>query len=132
MSDKSQALITAVLTTLNAASAVTAKVGSRIYTDVPDNATFPYMVVTLQSSPYDTKTETGMEHTLQISSYSRKPDPLEAMQCRAAVYGALNRNENALSNASVYNILFNGVSALLKEPDGKTWGAVTQFRVVTE
>jgi len=46
------------------------------------------------------------------------------------VYNSLNRQESALSAAGVDVIIFNGVAPTFKEPDGKTWNGVIQFKVM--
>lgn len=130
MSDSALALLAAVVAALGATSGVTAVVGSRIYSDVPDNPVFPFIHVSLTSAPYDTKTSTGMLHTVQVSTFSRKRTPSEALTARAAVYAALNRNEAALSAASVRILEYSGLATAFKEPDGATWQSVIQFRAV--
>lgn len=130
MTDTFLPLLSAVMTVLKADSALTAIVSQRIYSDVPDNETFPYVAVSITSAPFDTKTGAGMEHTLQITGFSRLSSPTQAASIRSAIYNALNRQESALSAASVDVIIFNGVAPTFKDPDGKTWNAVLQFKVM--
>lgn len=130
MTDSYLSLLSAVITAMKADSTLTGFVAQRIYNDVVDNPTFPYVAVTIDSGVYDTKTSTGMEHTLQIAIYSRKPTSRETGDIRAAVYNLLHRQESALTSAAVDNIIFNGVAPTFKEPDGQTWQGVIQFRVV--
>lgn len=115
---------------MKAASPLTSLVGQRIYNDVPDNPDFPYVVVGINPAPYDTKTETGMEHTMQMSIFSRKTSSIEAANIRTAIYNLLHRQESALTAAAVDNIIFTGLAPTFKEPDGQTWQAIIQFRVV--
>jgi len=131
MTDTYLTVLSAVIARLKADSTVTGLVSSRIYSDVVDNPTFPFIRVEIQSQDYSTKDYAGMEHTVQISSFSRQTSPEQAGQIRAAVYNLFNRQENALSAAGISNILFNGVSLIFKEADGKTWNSTIQFRAVT-
>lgn len=131
MTDTYLPVLAAVIARLKANATITAIVGQRIYSDVVDNPTFPFIRVEIQSADYSTDTGTGMEHTVQFSGFSRKVSPDEAGQIRAAVYNLFNRQENALSASGICNILHNGVAFITKEADGKTWNATIQFRAVT-
>ena len=130
MSDSYKPLLAAIIARLKADVSITSQVGQRIYNDVPDNETFPYISVTISSSPFDTKTGAGMEHNLQFNIYSRQTSSNEAATIRAAIYNSLNRQESVLSAAGVDVIIFNGVAPTFKEPDGKTWNGVIQFKVM--
>lgn len=130
MSDSYKPLLAAIIARLKADTAITNQVGQRIYNDVPDNETFPYIAITISSSPFDTKTGAGMEHNLQCNVFSRQTSSNEAATIRAAIYNSLNRQETALNAAGVDVIIFNGVAPVLKEPDGKTWNGVLQFKVM--
>lgn len=130
MTDSYLPLLSAVITRLKADSTLTAIVGQRIYNDVPDNEVFPYVAVSITSAPFDTKTGAGMEHTLQISAFSRVFSSSQAASIRSAIYNSLNRQESALSAASVDVIIFNGVAPTFKDPDGITWNSILQFKVM--
>lgn len=120
----------AVIAALKADATLTGIVSTRIYSDVPDNETFPYVVVNLFSADYSVKESPGMEHTVQVSAFSRDTSVNQVSNIRQRVYNILNRNEAGLSSASVSNVVFNGISDVFKEPDGKTWQAAIQFRAV--
>ena len=132
MSDSYLPLLKAIIATLKADAPVGAVVGDRIYTDVPQNEVFPYMVVSIDSSPYDANDFTGMEHTPQINTYSRDKSPYEAASARAAVYDALNRQGDtiALDTGRIVDIQYTGVGTVFKDTDGVTWTSVAQFRAV--
>jgi len=130
MSDSYLALLDEMIADMKADATLTAIVGQRIYSDIPDNPTFPLALVNISSQPFDTKTTNGMEHTAQVSIFSRKTSPEEAADARAAVYNLFHKQEAALSAAGVSVIIFNGVAPVFKDPDGKTWQALIQFRVI--
>lgn len=130
MTDSYLPLLSAAIAAMKADGVLTGLVAQRIYSDVVDNATFPYVAVTIDSNPYDTKTSTGMEHILQVAIYTRKPSAKDIGDIRAAIYNLFHRQESALTSAAVDNIIFNGVAPTFKEPDGQTWQGVIQFRVV--
>lgn len=131
MTDTYLPVLSAVIARLKANSTITGLVSQRIYSDVVDNPTFPFIRVEIQSGDYSTKENAGMEHIIQISAFSRDVSPNQAGQIRAAIYNLFNRQENALSGAGICNILHNGVALLFKEPDGKTWNSTIQFRAIT-
>ncbi len=129
MTDSYLPLLAAMLSAMNANAALTALVGQRIYADVPDNPTLPYVVLTISSAPFDDKTQNGMEHTAQVSIFDRKPSPASVGAIRAAVYNLFHKQESALSSAGVWSIIITGANPTFKEPDGQTWQSVMQFKV---
>lgn len=132
MSDSYIELMTGIIARLKAVTAVTDLVGQRIYADAPQDATFPYVIVSISSSPYDGKDFTGMEHEVSVSAFGRKKTPDETGDIAVAVYNALNRQESniTLATLSVRNIHYTSVGFVEKEPDGVTWQSLRRFRCV--
>lgn len=129
MTDTYLPMIKAIIAALKADSTISGTVGSRVYSNVPQNATYPFIVVRLQSNPFDTKTDTGMSHIIDVSAYSRKDSPLEAGTLRSAIYDILNRGESnlTLDSGNLSSMLYSGVGDVLKEPDGITWKGFSRF-----
>ena len=121
-----------IIAELKADTALAAIVGTRVYSNTPQNADFPYVSVSISSQPYDGCDFTGMVHDISVSGFSRKADPAQAADIRSAVYDALNREESAitLDNGSVRHIHYSGVSFVEREPDGITWQSLIRFRCV--
>lgn len=134
MADSFKPLIKGVIAALKADVTTAALVSTRVYSDVPQNETFPYIVVSVQSSPFDTKTSSGMEHSMQVSGFSRSGSVSEVGDIRAAVYALLHKGESnvTLDSGTLVNMLFSGVGFVAKEPDGSTWQGTMQFDVVIE
>lgn len=134
MSDSYLVLLKAVIAALKADATLTGIVSQRIYSQVPQNATFPYVAVRIQSSPYDTKGDLGMEHLVDVSAYSRADTPLEAGNMRSAIYDILNRSESSitLDSGTLVNMIYSSVGTITKEPDGITWQAFSRFRAVVD
>jgi hypothetical protein len=132
VADTFNALMKSITAKLKANTSVIGYVGQRIYSNVPQNTTFPYLRVSIDSAPYDSKDTTGMEHTITIACYSREPSPGEAGAIRGAVYNLLHRNESAftLDSGSLVTLQYDGVGFVEQEPDGKTWQGLAQFRAV--
>jgi len=131
MSDSFLPVFSAVIAALKANGALIALVpAARIYSDVPDNPTFPFIICSMTSQPNDTKTESGMIHTLQVSAFSRSKTLADVAAIRSAVYNVLHKQEASFTAAGVYGILFSGTSFLLKESDGITYHSPMQFRIM--
>lgn len=135
MADTFKPLMKAIVAKLAATTSIMAYVGSspaRIYSNVPQNATFPYIRISITSAPFDSKDTTGMEHFVTVQCFSRKPSSEEAGAMRAAVYAVLNRNETAftLDSGTLFHLHYSGMGFVEQEPDGKTWQGLAQFRAV--
>lgn len=135
MADTFKPLMKAIIAKLAANTSIMAYVGSapaRIYANVPQNTTFPYIRVNISSVAFDSATTTGMEHSVTVQAFSRKSSDEEAAAIRAAVYNVLHRAESGLTldNGTVFNINYDGVGFVEQEPDGKTWQSLAQFRAV--
>lgn len=134
MTDTFLPLTKAIIAALKADSTITANVAARVYTQVPQNATFPYIVLRIQSEPYDFKDDTGMLHTLDVSAYSRADSPLETGTIRSAVYNVLNRAESSLTldSGTLVSMLHSGIGDVVKEPDGITWKGFLRFNAIVD
>lgn len=132
MADSYLPLIKKIVAVLKANGAVAAFVGTRVYTDVPQNAAFPYIIVSATSGPASASDVTGMEHVVNVMAFSRKPSPEEAGGVRAAAIALLDRNESGLTldTGNLYNINYTGLGFVTKEQDGVTWQSLAQFRAV--
>lgn len=131
MADTTKTLAQDIATALLANTAVMALVSNRVYTRVPQNATFPYIEVSLTSGDYSGMDFTGMEHTVTVHCYSQLHNIDEAGDMKAAVYNALNRNEAlSLSSGHLASINYNGVGYLGLDSDSVTQLGIVQFRAV--
>ena len=129
MADSFLPLLAALISALKANGTISGLVGTRVYSDVPDNPTFPFIVVRISSMPFDTKTTSDMYHDVQISMFKRRKTPAELGNIRAAVYSLLHKQESSFSATGVSAIIFTGTAPVFKEPDGKTWHCPMIFRV---
>lgn len=135
MADSWFVLMKGVIAAIKADGTLSGIVGARVYSDVPQNATFPYIVVSIQSTPFDTKTSNGMLHTLQVSGFSRKDEsPEEAFDIRSATYDLLHKQEGnvTLDSGTLVSMLFSNTGFIIKEPDGITWQSTMQFNVIVD
>lgn len=130
MADTYKALLKSVLSVLKADATLTGLVGSRIYSNVPQQETFPYVVVSISSADFSSKTFSGMDHTVQINAYSRNADPEQVADIKSACYDLLHRQESSftLDVGTLSIIQFDGLSEVFR--DGPNWEGVSRFRAV--
>ena len=131
MADTYLSLLKGVIAALKGTSSITSIVSTRIYSDVPRKEVFPYIVVSIESAPYDTKTFSGSERLLQITAYSKNKSPEQAGRIRSKAYDLLHNNASsiALTQGDLTNIQYV-TGNMFKEPDGVTWQSLIQFRVI--
>lgn len=123
--------LTGIIERLESVSGVTDIVGQRIYTDVPDTPTFPFIMVEVSNRPYDGKDFTGQEYRLIVHGFTRKEaDPHQCLSIRSAVYNALNRQEDnvSISGGNLIYLAQDGLSDIFREEDGATWHSLIEFR----
>jgi len=129
LTDSYKDIVKAVINKLEADNVVS---GDRIYTDIPQHETFPYVHVSVSSDAFATKDTSGMEHTVQCQAFDRAKTPQSVANIREAIFNSLDRNPNGLTlDSGTLSILdFNGTADVFKEEDGVTWQSVIQFRAV--
>ncbi len=134
MADSYKPLLKSIIAKIAATTSIMGYIGSpaRVYANVPQNTTFPYIRVGISSAPFDSKDTTGMEHTVTVQCFSRKSTDEEAAALCAAVYALLHRNESAFSldAGTLFHLHYDGIGFIDQEPDGKTWQATASFRAV--
>jgi hypothetical protein len=132
VADNALGLLSGVVACLRAHADVTALVDERTYSDVPQQTTFPYCEVSIESTPYDWADASGMQHKVRVQSYSRTQGQKEALQIRQAIYNALHRQEGAVAVLGGALVRMNAGTLLdcFKEPDGVTWQSVIEFDAV--
>lgn len=132
MADTALVVIKAAIVTLKADASVIALVADRVFTDVPQNTDFPYLVVSAQSEPFAANDFSGQAHQLRVQSYSRKAGIAECLQLRAAALNALDRKESnlVLESGTLVKCEYSGLSDAFIEDDGKTWQGVGELEVI--
>lgn len=130
--DSALAVIQAVIVTLNANTGVNTLLAGRIYTDVPQKAAFPYMVVSIDSEPFAASDFSGQSHSLRLQVFSQADSAKEALSIRKACTDALDRQEGSisLSAGTLVKCEYSGSGTMFKEDDGKTWQAIGELEVV--
>lgn len=131
MADSYNELVKMTVAALKADATLSAIVGAKVYTDVPQEANFPFVSIHVESAPWSAKDFAGMEHSLMIKGFSREGTPKEAADIRSAIIDVINRNEGTLALDTMHIVSINyETGSIFKEPDGKTWQSFAQFRFV--
>jgi hypothetical protein len=134
MSGASWALQSAVFAALSADAALEALIGdpARVFDAVPPLPVFPYVVIGDDAETnWDTATDAGSEHSLEIHIWSRQPGHKEAKEIADAVRSALNDAPLSPEGHRLIAIRYLDCT-FAREPDGETYRATLAFRAVTE
>lgn len=130
MADRSIEVLARVKQALLGNPDLTSIVSNRIYFTIPQQTQFPYLLLTIQATPDDRKSETSMDYLVRIQGFSRTLDQLEALSIKAEVYDTLHRNENNVQLDGIYQCLQKGVNITMKESDGITWQCTTDYHLL--
>lgn len=130
MSLNTQKAVVAAITALSADAAFIALVGTRIYTNVQQNASFPYAVIRTFSIPYDTKDTDGTEVTLRVQAFSEYKGSKEISEIMGAAYDVLHNKSITVTGANLVNLRYDGGGDANPEPDGKRWQGFIDFRII--
>lgn len=130
-------LLEAVVARLRADAALTAVVGQRIYgRRAPQNAAFPFVVITAAGTPWDTKNRRGYDVALRVQGYARGTASITPTEqgdsILAAAYNSLHQSRFAVSGGTMLDCLQNGLAEVALEPDNKTAQAVLEMRVIVQ
>jgi len=133
MTSTSLELQKAVVAALAADSGLTALLGGpRIYNDVPRGAQLPY--VTLGESTvrdWSTGTDTGHEHLMTVSAWSRANGEREVHLILAAVERVLHDAPLPMTGVRLVN-LRHEFSEVRRDADGETSRGLLRLRAATE
>ncbi len=133
MPSASWALQQSVFATLAADTQITTMLGaSRIFDDVPQKSSFPYVTLG-QSSVRDwsTSTERGDEHILTLHVWSRADGRKETHEIMGAIKSALHDRALSLSGHRLIN-LRHEFSDARRDPEGDIYHGIVRLRAVTE
>lgn len=114
--------------------ATTSLVSNRVYTNVPQQSAFPYVVVEFTSTDWSQQDDANLQHRVTVHGYSRTSSISQAAEIAEEAYSALNRQENniTLDSGSVVILQFAGVKTTFKEVDGKTWHSIIEFNLIID
>jgi hypothetical protein len=122
-----------MLAALQADSALTALVGSKIYSHVPHGTEEPFIAFsTTIITEAETKTTDGSEHSIELDVWSRQSSARQVNQIMRAIKNVLDRNKTfAVAGTTLVDCRLEFVTEF-PEGDGPTRHGVMRFRVETD
>lgn len=129
MADYTRVLLKGVIARLKAYTDLTDIVGTKIYSDVPQQTAKPYCVVEISSIPSPTKDNSVHKHDILVHGFSATKSPNQAMQIAEEVFNALDRQESniTLDSGSMTYLQTTELKDTFKEPDGNIWHSIINF-----
>jgi uncharacterized protein DUF3168 len=122
----------AIVTRLKGFAGLTALVGNRVYDNVPQAATFPYVSWgPEQAISDDADCITGFSVTIQIDAWSRAVGLPEVKQIAEQVRLALHNYDLTLTANALVSI-DHSQTRTLRDPDGLTNHALIEFTAFIE
>ena len=110
-------------------SRLTSQLSETVYDDVPQDPTFPFVVIGDDTGiPFDTDDTTGTESTLTIHVWSRYDGRSEVKGIMSDIYDALNRHSLSVTGANTIDCLYEFGETML-DPDMETRHGVMRFRL---
>lgn len=133
MSNASWALQQAIFARLtNDAGLLELLGGARIWDDVAERGTFPYVTFAPTAvRDWSTGTETGAEHALVLHVWSRGGGRKETLAIAAALRAALHEAVPPLAGHRLINLRHEATD-VRRDTDGETYQGIVRFRAVTE
>jgi hypothetical protein len=106
---------------------------AKVYDHVPQNKGFPYVVIgDGEAREWDTTTELGQEHRVDIHVFSRDAKGKRAVkELQRKIYDALHDQDLVLEAGAALVLLLLDFSTVVLDPDGETYHGVSQFRAIT-
>lgn len=131
-SDSGLPLLAGVITRLKNTAALTAIVGTKIYSKVPQQTDFPYVIVSMTAGDWSAKDFAGMLHKLRVQGFSSASSPVEALQIRAAVIESLERQESSITVTGYTLVQFEkgSLSGIMIENDGIIQQSIVEFDAI--
>lgn len=126
-----QGIQAAIRQKLLASGDVSAFVGTRIYDDVPEDETFPYLTVGDGSEDdWGTDDAEGSELRFQINTWSRQDGRREARAILSAVFAALHDQGLAVEGANVA-LVRHEMTQVFKDADLETYHGVSRYHILS-
>ena len=129
--ERSTEIQTALYTRLSTDIDIIALVAGRVFDDVPQGSTYPYIVIGDDTTNEDdTQTYLGTRATMTIHTWSRYSGKMETKTIMKAIYSALHREPLTLSAGNNWELLLDFEDTFM-DPDGETRHGVQRFKIMT-
>ncbi len=130
--NSSLALQKAIHAALAADAGLAAILGPRVYDDVPQGTSFPYVVIgDVTTRDWSTQTQQGHEHIVVIHAWSNQRGRREVQMIIERLDAVLDGAALTLDDHQLINLRVVFWTAL-RDLDGATYHGVVRLRAVTE
>lgn len=132
MSGANGALRAALVARLAADAPLTALIGAdRVFSHVPDGQPSPYVQLRIDAKAWETSTEYGAEHTVELNAWTEGEGPKLADRILAAIEDSLREASITLSGHRLVNLRLQA-STVFRDGEGQTYCGYQRWRAVTE
>lgn len=137
MADRTLTLLKGLVAALKADAGVSA-ITSRVFSQVPQRTSYPYVKIQLQAEDAGVKDLTRQDFRISVQSFAREDGTESAVEIagnlQSAVFAALDRQEASVTmdSGELTYLQFEGGLDLFEEDDGKTYQSVLFFKAITE
>jgi len=124
------ALQTTIYSTLSSDNTLTSTLGSGVYDEVVEGATYPFVALGEETAiDYSTKDLDGGETTINIHIWSQYKGSKETKQIMDRIHDLLHDSNLSVTGFNLINLRFE-FSDIMRDPDGVTRHGVMRFRAI--
>lgn len=123
MADTTKSILSTLIALLKANTSLSAVVGTRVYTTVPQNTLYPYVYLTITSLPEDTLDANDYLHKITIQSYSQGDSIKTGLDIKEIIYNSLQRS------SSFAYCQEDGDSIVINHPEDKIIQTIQRFLI---
>lgn len=124
------ALQTTIYSTLSSDNTLTSTLGSGVYDEVVEGATYPFVALGEETAiDYSTKNTNGGETTINVHIWSQYKGSKETKQIMDRIHDLLHDSNLSVTGFNLINLRFE-FSDIMRDPDGVTRHGVMRFRAI--
>ena len=124
------ALQTTIYSTLSSDNTLTSTLGSGVYDEVVEGATYPFVALGEETAiDYGTKDINGGETTINVHIWSQYKGSKETKQIMDRIHDLLHDSNLSVTGFNLINLRFE-FSDIMRDPDGVTRHGVMRFRAI--
>ena len=124
------ALQTTIYSTLSSDNTLTSTLGSGVYDEVVESATYPFVALGEETAiDYSTKNTNGGETTINVHIWSQYKGSKETKQIMDRIHDLLHDSNLSVTGFNLINLRFE-FSDIMRDPDGVTRHGVMRFRAI--
>lgn len=121
-------IVKGIVGRLKSFAGVTALVGQRTYTLVPQKTAFPFLSIDIQGQENDTKNTNAAIYRVAVNVWDRSASIENALDIMAAVKSALHRQESNITMDLNTLVMIHLVAEnCFLDADGTTWHGILEF-----